>query len=29
MADRWGHSDDMGGRSVFFELSWQLPIEGQ
>jgi anti-sigma regulatory factor (Ser/Thr protein kinase) len=28
VADRWGHSDDMGGRSVFFELCWQPPIEG-
>ncbi len=29
MADRWGHREDMDGRSVFIELSWQLPIEGQ
>lgn len=28
MADRWGHREDMDGRSVFIELSWQLPIEG-
>jgi len=29
MADRWGHSEYMDGRSVFFELCWQPPIEGQ
>jgi anti-sigma regulatory factor (Ser/Thr protein kinase) len=29
MADRWGHSGDMDGRSVFFELCWQPPIDGQ
>jgi anti-sigma regulatory factor (Ser/Thr protein kinase) len=22
VADRWGHSGDQGGRSVFFELCW-------
>jgi serine/threonine-protein kinase RsbW len=24
LADRWGHSGDEDGRSVFFELRWQL-----
>jgi anti-sigma regulatory factor (Ser/Thr protein kinase) len=23
LADRWGHTGDEGGRSVFFELRWQ------
>jgi anti-sigma regulatory factor (Ser/Thr protein kinase) len=29
IADRWGHSEDTDGRSVFFELCWQPPIEGR
>ena len=29
MADRWGQSGDTDGRSVFFELCWLPPIEGQ
>jgi anti-sigma regulatory factor (Ser/Thr protein kinase) len=24
LADRWGHTGDESGRSVFFELRWQL-----
>jgi anti-sigma regulatory factor (Ser/Thr protein kinase) len=29
IAERWGHSEDTDGRSVFFELCWQPPIEGR
>ena len=29
VADSWGRREAMNGRSVFFELSWQPPIEGQ
>lgn len=25
LADRWGHSGDQNGRSVFFELRWKQP----
>lgn len=25
LADRWGHSGDQHGRSVFFELRWKQP----
>jgi anti-sigma regulatory factor (Ser/Thr protein kinase) len=25
LADRWGHSGDQEGRSVFFELRWKEP----
>ena len=26
IADRWDHSEDTDGRSVFFELCWQPPL---